>query len=242
MSIAAALAFSAPAVAQTAAGAPATPPADPPRAAPEPATPAAPTRPPPLHAQFAQYGIALNAVVNMFSGATCGANVHAPGKPPPAPPPPGSMSPFPCILGSGGGLVIRGGRRSPGPWYIGGAYAFAKLDASNLFRLGILQQAWAEMRFLPDFGQRIAPYATWGLGGVAYGNEWGVETGGAMLFGGGGFEFEVSRLAVVGLGAVYKPTLFVGWTDTASIVRPTGVAHFLGLELQLEVRTEIGRR
>ena len=38
-----------------------------------------------------------------------------------------------------------------------------------------------------------------------YGNEWGVETGGAMLFAGGGVEFEVSRIAVVGPDAVYSP-------------------------------------
>ena len=155
---------------------------------------------------------------------------------------PGGKHDAPCILGSGGGLVIRGGYRSPGPWYIGGAYAFAKLDSSNLFRLGIFQQLWAEMRYLPDTGYRATPYAAWGLGGVAYGNEWGIETGGAMLYGGGGVEFEVSRLAVVGLGVVYKPTLLAGWTDTAGIARPLGLSHFMGFEVQLEVRTELGRR
>ena len=40
----------------------------------------------------------------------------------------------PCILGSGGGVVIRGGYRSPGPWYIGGAYQFTKTDSANLPR------------------------------------------------------------------------------------------------------------
>jgi len=207
--------------------APAPPPAPP---APPRRNAADPIRPPPLHAEFAQYGIGINAVINLAPGATCGANVR-----------PGGHA-APCILGTGGGLVIRGGYRSPGPWYIGGAYAFAKMDSSNLYRLGIFQQAWAEMRFLPDTGYRAAPYATWGLGGVAYGNEWGVETGGAMLFGGGGVQFEVSRLAVVGVGLVYKPTLIAGWTDTADNKRPIGVAHFLGLEVQLEVRTELGRR
>jgi hypothetical protein len=217
-----------PAPAPAATGAAVPPPSQPP---PQPPRNAAdPIRPPPLHAEFAQYGVGINAVVNVSPGATCGASVR-----------PGSTA-APCILGSGGGLVIRGGYRAPGPWYIGGAYAFAKLDSSNLYRLGIFQQAWAEMRWLPDTGYRAAPYATWGLGGVAYGNEWGVETGGAMLFGGGGVQFEVSRLAVVGLGFVYKPTLIAGWTDTADIKRPIGVAHFLGLEVQLEVRTELGRR
>lgn len=214
----------------------------PPAAAPEPvpaevlAPPARrraadPIRPPRLHAQFAQYGVAINALFNAAAGPTCGRSVRAPG---------GGEAP--CILGSGGGLAIRGGYRSPGPWYFGGAYAFAKLDSSNLFRLGIFQQLWAEMRYLPDTGYRASPYAAWGLGGVAYGNEWGIETGGAMLFGGGGVEFEVSRLAVVGLGVVYKPTLLAGWTDTAGITRPLGLAHFFGFEVQLEVRTELGRR
>ncbi len=47
---------------------------------------------------------------------------------------------------------------------------------------------------------------------------------------------------MVGLGFVYKPAVIVGWTDTAGYQRPTGVAHFLGFDLQLEVRTETGRR
>ena len=33
----------------------------------------------------------------------------------------------------------------------------------------IRQQLRAEMRYLPDLGSRVAPYAAWGLGGVAYG-------------------------------------------------------------------------
>lgn len=202
-----------------------------PPAAPAPAPPP-PVRPKPLHAAFAQYGMAINALVNVAAGASCGSHVQAQG----------GAHDAPCILGSGGGLLIRGGYRSPGPWYIGGVYGFAKLDSSNLLRLGIFQQLYAEIRYLPDTGYRASPYVAWGLGGVAYGNEWGVETGGAMLFGGGGFAFEVHRLAVVGLGAVYKPTLIIGWTDTAGIVRPTGVAHFVGLELQLELRTEVARR
>lgn len=203
----------------------------PPTAAP-PRRRASPTRPAPLHAEFAQYGIAINALVNASPGASCGTSVRAPG----------GGADAPCIIGSGGGLVIRGGYRSPGPWYIGGAYAFAKLDSSNLYRLGIFQQLWAEMRYIMDTGYRASPYVAWGLGGVAYGSQWGVETGGAMAFGGGGIAFEVQRLAVVGLGIVYKPTLIAGWTDTAGIVRPTGVAHFVGIEVQVEVRTEIGRR
>jgi hypothetical protein len=189
-----------------------------------------PIRPPPLHVEYAQYGVAILALVNMSSGAMCGNAVHP------------LAGQAPCILGSGGGLAIRAGYRSPGPWYIGGAYSFAKMDSANLFRLPILQQIWGEMRYLPDTGYRVAPFATWGVGGMVYGNAWGVETGGTLVFAGGGLQFEVSRVAVLGFGLVYKPALFVGWTDTAGYQRPTGVAHFLGFDFQLEVRSEIGRR
>jgi hypothetical protein len=191
-----------------------------------------PIRPPPLHVEYAQYGVAIQALVNLDAGAMCGRGVS----------PSSASAPAPCILGSGGGLVMRGGYRSPGPWYFGGAYAFAKTDSSNLFRLGIFQQLWAELRYLPDTGQRIAPFATAGLGGAVYGNEWGVETGGAMLLIGGGLQFEVSRIAVVGIGLSYKPCLIAGWTDTAGYSRPLGVANFFGLDLQLEIRSEVGRR
>ena len=115
------------------------------------------------------------------------------------------------------------------------------MDSSNLFRLGILQQLWAEVRYHPDIGFRVAPFVTGGLGGAVYGNEWGVETGGDALRGRRAW-FEVSRVAVIGLGIGYKPTLIAGWTDTAGFVRPLGVAHFVGLDFQLEVRSQIGRR
>lgn len=189
-----------------------------------------PTRPPPLHVDYAQYGVALAATVIINAGAICGSDVQSPVR--------GGT----CILGSGGGLVIRAGYRSPGPWYLGGSYEFTKMDSSNLYRLGIFQQLRAEMRYLPDTGYRAAPYVSAGIGGVAYGNEWGVETGGGMLFFGGGLGFEVSRLAVLGLGFSYRPTLIAGWQDTARIERPTGLAQFFGVELQLEVRSELGRR
>ena len=188
------------------------------------------TRPPPLHVEYAQYGVAILALVNLGPGAMCGKNVQPLG---PA---------APCIMGSGGGIAIRAGYRSPGPWYIGGAYAFSKMGSSDLYRLGILQQVWGEMRYLPDTGYRVSPFATWGVGAVAYGNEWGVETGGTMIFAGGGLQAEVSRVAVIGLGFVYKPTIIAAWTDTAGYHRPAGVAQFLGLDFQLEVRTETGRR
>ncbi len=210
---------------------------DPPGPMPPPAAPALePTRPPPLNVEYAQLGVAISSMFNMSSGATCGSSVKVPA---------GALDPkaaAPCILGSGGGLVVRAGYRAPGPWYIGGAYEFTKMDSSNLFRLGIFQQIRAEMRWMPYTGYRARPYFTAGLGGVAYGNEWGVETGGGMLFAGGGIEFEVTREALVGLGGAYRPVLLAAWTDTAGIARPLGLSQFLGIELRLEVRTETGRR
>lgn len=187
-------------------------------------------RPPPLHVEYAQYGVAFAVESVISPGATCPDPNTAP------------VKPKPCILGSGGGLTIRGGYRYPGPWYIGGAYEFTRMDSSNLYRLGIFQQIRAEMRYQPDVGYRASPYVQWGLGGVLYGNEWGVETGGGQLFAGLGVEVEVSRLAVVGLGLVYRPTLLASWKDTAGQERPLGVAQFLGLDFILEVRTVLGRR
>jgi hypothetical protein len=98
------------------------------------------------------------------------------------------------------------------------------------------------MRYLPDTGYSIAPFVTWGVGGIAYGSEWGVETGGAMLFAGGGVQLEVSRVAVLGLGITYKPAVIAAWIDSAGYARPTGVAQFIGVDLELEIRSETGRR
>jgi hypothetical protein len=186
-------------------------------------------RPPPLHVDFLQYGVALTINTTLSPGGVCGSNVMSKSSPPP------------CILGSGGGLAIRGGYRPAGPWYIGGAYEFTKMDSANLYRLGIFQQARFEMRYLADLGYRATPFATWGGGGLLYGNEWGAETGGVLVFAGAGIELEVSRTAVVGITGVYRPSVIFGWTDTAGIIRPAGVAQFLGIELRLEVRTELNR-
>lgn len=182
-------------------------------------------RPPPLHVEYFQYGVAIVFENDIDSGAVCS-----------------SAGTAPCILGGAGGLAIRGGYRSAGPWYIGGAYQFAKMDSSNLYRLGIFQQLRVEMRYLPDFGTRAAPYGSWGIGALAYGNEWGAETGGGLLFGGLGVEIEVSRTALIGFGAVYRAMLVSGWTDTAGTIRDTGVAQFWGAEFQFELRSEIGRK
>lgn len=198
-------------------------PAPTPAAAPDPA-PADEDRPSPLLVDYAQYGVAFAGEFIAEPGPLCPSDV-----------------PTPCIIGAGGGPVLRGGYRPSGPWYIGGAYQFAKLDSNNLYRLGILQELRAEMRYFFDVGSRFTPYATWALGGLIYGNEFSAETGGVMTFVGGGVEFEVSRFAVIGLNAAYEPMLFVGFDDTAGQARDTGVAHFAHLEFVIELKSELGR-
>jgi hypothetical protein len=189
------------------------------------ATPFQP-KPPPLHVNYLQYGVALAANARLASGATC---------------PDDAETETPCILGGGGGLVVRVGSRPPGAWYFGGAYEFASMDSGNLYRLGILQQLRGEFRYLPETGFRVAPYLSAGLGGFGYGNEWGVETGGAVAFIGGGIEYEVTRFALVGIGLAYTPMVIAGWTDTANQDRETSLAQFLRLELVFELRSEVSR-
>lgn len=181
------------------------------------------TSPPPLHIDYASYGVAVTADLLADAGATC------------------ADPATPCILGSGGGLVLRGGYRSPGPWYVGGAYQFSKTDSDNLYRLAILQQLRAEARYMLDMGYRARPYATFGLGGVIYGNEWGAETAGGTILGGIGVEIEVSRLALVGVAAFYQPMVFAAFRDTAEFDRAAGVAHYVRLEIQFEIRSELSR-
>jgi hypothetical protein len=181
-------------------------------------------KPPPLHVDYASYGVAVAADILAHPGETCG------------------QDGVPCILGSGGGLALRGGYRSPGPWYFGGAYQFTTTNSSNLYRLAVLQQLRAEMRFIHDLGYRTTPYYTWGLGGVVYGNEWGVETGGGSIFAGAGVEIQLSRVALLGLGLHYQPIVFAGFIDTADYERDPGVAQYIRVELMFELRQELSRQ
>ncbi|NUP06661.1 MAG: hypothetical protein HOW73_11455 [Polyangiaceae bacterium] len=180
--------------------------------------------PTPLQVDYAQYGVA-------FAGEC----LVAPGEIWP------SDAAAPCILGPGGGPVLRGAYRPAGPWYIGGAYQFAKLDSNNLYRLGILQELRAEMRYFFDVGSRFTPYATWALGGMIYGNEFGADTGGVTTFAGGGVELEITRFAVLSLNLAYQPMLFFGFDDSAGQERLAGVAHFIHLDLGIELKTELSR-
>jgi hypothetical protein len=180
-------------------------------------------KPPPVHVDYLTYGAAITGDAMLSSGSVCSKGI-------------------PCILGSGGGLVLRGGYRSAGPWYIGGAYQVSKTDSSNIYRFATMQQLRAEMRYVKELGYRAAPYGTWGVGGMLYGNEWGAETGGVSAFAGLGVEVQLSRIATLGFSVQYQPTFVAGFVDTAAFDRSPGLAQFLRFELLIEIRSELSRR
>ncbi|MCU0655700.1 MAG: hypothetical protein MUF64_10565 [Polyangiaceae bacterium] len=173
---------------------------------------------------WAQYGVALVSEGRLRAGGLCPEDAIAP-----------------CILGSGGGLTLRGGRRIPAGWYLGGSYSFSKQDAANLLRLPILQQVRVEGRYYLLPGNRLEPYAAGALGGVIYGGEWGLETYGGVASLGIGVEYETSRGIFFGGALHYRVMRLEGWRDKAGQERPDALAHFLSLELTLEARTPVER-
>jgi hypothetical protein len=52
---------------------------------------------------------------------------------------------------------------------------------------------------------------------------------------------QLSRLAAIGGAAYYQPMVFAGFVDTAGFERDAGVSHFLRVELQVELRSELSR-
>lgn len=186
-------------------------------------------RPPPNNVEYFQYGVGV-AVEKLASGGdVCPSNAKTP-----------------CILGSGGGLAIRMGYRSRGPWYLGGAYEFTRTDSSNLLRLAILQQLRGEARYYLDAGNRLTPYGALGFGAAFYGNEWNVSTGGPTLSAGLGLEFQVTQSTVIGCALGYRAFLLHNWTDSTGQQRADrylgfGLAHTVGLELTLELRSPLAR-
>ncbi|MGC4092108.1 MAG: hypothetical protein QM756_30345 [Polyangiaceae bacterium] len=185
--------------------------------------------PPPNSSEFFQYGVAL-AFEQLGSGAdVCPDNAQVP-----------------CILGSGGGLAIRAGYRSRGPWWVGGAYEFSRHDSSNLLRLAILQQVRGEARYYIDRSTRLSPYASTGAGLALYGSEWGASTAGLVATLGLGVEFQITQATVVGCAPMYRAFLLRNFTDSAGQHRADsyfgfGLAHFVGLELVFEVREPLPR-
>jgi hypothetical protein len=181
---------------------------------------------PPSHTRrdALQFGVAFAAETIASAGDVCPAGGTAP-----------------CILGSGGGVVVRVGYRAGDPWYLGGAYEFSRHESSSLLRLAILQQLRAEGRYYFDYGNRTTGFVAVGAGGHLYGSEWGAVTGGALGMAGGGVEFELSPKTMIGGAVLYRALVPRAFTDTAGQRRGDGVlgfgfAHVIGLELTLEVR------
>lgn len=171
-----------------------------------------------------QYGAALTSEGRARAGNICPDDARAP-----------------CILGSGGGLALRVGRRTPRNWYAGGSYEFSRQDASNLLRLPILQQLRAEARYYLRPDQRLDPYLVGSAGFAIYGGEWGLETYGPLAGLGIGFEYESSRGVFFGLATSYRVVQFQGWRDKTNQERPDSIAHFIAIELTMEVRTPVAR-
>src|SRR5205085_12042020 len=112
---------------------------------------------------------------------------------------PAGTPPAPCILGSGGGITARLGRRSAGPWYFGGAYELTKQDPNKLYRLATLQQLRFEARYYITTGRDTQPYASFGGGLAIYGNEGGADTVAGVAYLAIGVETQLSRRTVIGV-------------------------------------------
>lgn len=185
--------------------------------------------PPPTSVEYIQYGVSLHTLTLLEGGATCP-----------------EEAPTPCILGSGGGLGLRMGYRSRGPFYLGAAFQLSRLNSSNLLRLGILQRLTAEGRYYFDRGERLTPYLLGGLGGAIYGNEFAASAAGAAFSLGVGLEYQISERMVVTLLPTYQPILFRRFTDATGQERAAGplgfgLAHWLAVQVVIEVRDPLSR-
>lgn len=173
---------------------------------------------------FVQYGAAFVAETRVARGKVCPSGAEEP-----------------CILGSGGGVVLRAAHRDHHGYSLGGAYEFSKQDASNILNLPILQQLRAEGRLYLTQGTRTAPFVFAGVGAVGYGNEWSIETWGGVLTAGVGVVHECNREVFCGASLGYRAIALDSFRDKAGQLRPSGLSHFIALELLLEVRTAYGR-
>jgi hypothetical protein len=185
--------------------------------------------PPPTSMEYVQYGVSLHTLTLLESGEVC---------------PEGAKTP--CILGSGGGLGLRVGYRSRGPFYLGASFQLSRLNSSNLLRLAILQRLSAEGRYYFDRGNRLTPYLLGGLGGAIYGNEWGADAGGAAVSFGVGVEYQITERTVVGFVPTYQPIFFRRFHDSTGQLRAAGpldfgLAHWLAVQVIIEVRDPLSR-
>jgi hypothetical protein len=180
------------------------------------------TKPPPLNVTYLQYGVSFTGEFAASPGPICkdaGVGGNAP-----------------CILGSGGGVAIRVGYRSAGPWYLGGAYELSKQDSSQLYRLAILQQLRGEARYYVPTGWDASPFGSAGFGVAVYGNEGAIDTVAPSVFAALGAEAQLSRRVVVGVALAYRALYFTSFTDSSGTSRAAGIASVVGLDLSLEAR------
>lgn len=185
--------------------------------------------PPPINTEEFRYGVAF-ALESIASGGDVCPAVEGPAN---------------CILGSGFGLGVRVGYR-PRPWLFAGVYEFSRQQSANLLRLGILQQLRGEVRYYQEAGNRTTTYLLGGIGPMVYGDEWGIESGGAVAVLGAGVEYEVSSTTLIGAALAYRPLLFRQFTDEAGVRRANGylgfgLAHLIGFEVTFEQRDVLPR-
>lgn len=177
--------------------------------------------PPPSSLVYFQYGVAFTTEQILSPGPIC------------------DNASRPCVLGAGGGIVIRGGWRSKGPLYIGGAYELTKQDPNKLYRIALLQQARAEARYYFTTARVTDPYLSGSLGVAGYGNEWAIDTWGPTGSLGAGVEYQITQRTVVGLAFAYRLLYLSRFVDTSGAARNPGIAQLLGLDLVLEQRDSI---
>lgn len=177
---------------------------------------------PPLNVPYLQYGAGLVANYVLSAGQICGDSTQ------------------PCIFGSGGGVLVRIGIRSAGPWYFGGGYELAKLDPSKLYRLAILQQLRFEGRYYIETGRDVQPVIAFSGGVAGYGNEWGVDTFGPTASLGVGIEAQITRTTVIGLYLDYRAIYLKSFVDPSHAERDAGLAHLLSIEFDLGARDPLG--
>ncbi|MGH7296893.1 MAG: hypothetical protein ACRELB_18280 [Polyangiaceae bacterium] len=175
--------------------------------------------PPPSGHAYIQYGVALGAETVISSGAIC-ARVEN------------------CVFGSGGGLAVRVGWRPSNQLFVGGVYEVSKQDPNQLYRLGILQQLRAEGRRYFPTGKEVTPFLLVGAGAAGYGNEWSVDTWGPTATLGGGIEVELGGPVLL-VEAAYRPMYFQSWVISATNDLQSGVVHFVGLDIAVEVRDRL---
>jgi hypothetical protein len=177
--------------------------------------------PPPLNGTYFQYGVSFTGEFVAFPGPICP-----------------NAAVVPCIFGSGGGVAIRVGYRSAGPWYIGGAYELTRQDPDQLYRLAILQQLRAELRYYVTTGRLITPYVSGGAGVAVYGDasDHPIDTVAPSAFLGVGGEAQLSRTMVAGAALAYRLMYFTAFTDSSGTSRGSGIASVVGFDLTLEAR------